>query len=64
MYLLHLTFEAQVLSIYVSNIFQVHGGYLPNMRFLLKNLYTRLELFFVSLIPLTFVIFGEQLCCR
>lgn len=59
MYLLHLTFEAQVLSICVSNIFQVHGGYLPNMRFLLKNLHKRLEVFFVSFIPLTFVIFRE-----
>lgn len=61
MYLLHLTFDAQVLSICVYNIFQVHGGYLPNMRFLLKNLHKRLELFFGSCIPLTFVLFGIQL---
>jgi len=64
MYLLYLKLLAQVHSIYVSNTLQVLGGYLPNMRFLLKNLHKQLEVFFVSFILLTFFIFREQLRCR
>lgn len=63
MYLLYLILEHRCFR-FVS---PTHGkyigsGYLPNMRFLLKNLHTWLEVFFVNLSSLTIiVIFGEQL---